>query len=292
MDSGNNGMCCSFGTGSYSLTDGDNIILAQGGDFGDSEVTDFCQPFVCAIEAEATVVNEFGPGNNGIIFFSADNAVFPIQYSIDNGATFQGSTIFAGLTAGTYQCVVIDGQNCRIEFEVTIVNCAVSFTADVVGVSQAGASDGSININATSNFPPFQYSINGGLDYQDSPLFTGLEAAVYDVRVLDSADCIRREDITVDITVGFEEITAGVFVEILPNPTEGAFRIEVKGMEDELLLPVEILDITGKVVQRGKLVNYDNVLVGRMSIYSYPAGVYFVKFIHPEMNEMMRIIRQ
>ena len=112
------------------------------------------------------------------------------------------------------------------------------------------------------------------------------------MRVLDSADCIRREDITVDITVGFEEITAGVFVEILPNPTEGAFRIEVKGMEDELLLPVEILDITGKVVQRGKLVNYDNVLVGRMSIYSYPAGVYFVKFIHPEMNEMMRIIRQ
>ncbi len=292
FDSGNNGMCCTFGEGAYSLTDSDGIIVAQGGSFGSSERTDFCQPFECTINSETNIVNESEAGNNGIIFFSVDNAVFPIQYSIDGGETFTTFAIFSGLSAGTYSCVVKDGQNCTQAFEVTIVECAVSFTANVTGVSAAGANDGAININAESAFPPLEYSIDGGANYQDSPSFSELEEGTYNVRVQDAQGCLKSENIMVDIAVGFEEITAGIFVEILPNPTEGAFRIEVKGMESEFLLPIEIIDAAGKVVQRGKLVNYDNILVGRMSLYTYPAGVYFVRFLHPEMREMIRIVRK
>lgn len=36
------GMCCSFGAGSYSVTDGEGNVLASGAQYGNSEVTPFC----------------------------------------------------------------------------------------------------------------------------------------------------------------------------------------------------------------------------------------------------------
>jgi hypothetical protein len=41
-DSANDGMCCTWGDGSYALTDADGNVLASGGDYGGSESTDFC----------------------------------------------------------------------------------------------------------------------------------------------------------------------------------------------------------------------------------------------------------
>jgi flavin-binding protein dodecin len=42
FDSGNNGMCCRFGQGSYSLQDSNGNTLAQGGEFDAQEATLFC----------------------------------------------------------------------------------------------------------------------------------------------------------------------------------------------------------------------------------------------------------
>lgn len=42
FDSYGDGICCSYGTGSYSLEDGSGTILASGGAFGSSETTNFC----------------------------------------------------------------------------------------------------------------------------------------------------------------------------------------------------------------------------------------------------------
>lgn len=41
FDSYGDGICCSYGTGSYTLSDG-STVLASGGQFGSSEATDFC----------------------------------------------------------------------------------------------------------------------------------------------------------------------------------------------------------------------------------------------------------
>jgi hypothetical protein len=44
-DSYGDGMCCDYGSGSYSVKDGDGNIFAEGGAFTDSELTDFCAPY-------------------------------------------------------------------------------------------------------------------------------------------------------------------------------------------------------------------------------------------------------
>ncbi|MDA1337048.1 MAG: hypothetical protein O2818_09195 [Bacteroidetes bacterium] len=45
-DSFGDGICCSYGQGSYSVTDGNGLELASGGDYGSSESTSFCLPAV------------------------------------------------------------------------------------------------------------------------------------------------------------------------------------------------------------------------------------------------------
>ena len=42
FDSFGDGICCGFGQGSYTVTDGAGQTLAAGGEFGASEATDFC----------------------------------------------------------------------------------------------------------------------------------------------------------------------------------------------------------------------------------------------------------
>jgi subtilisin family serine protease/chitodextrinase len=41
-DSYGDGICCSYGSGSYTLTDGNGNVIVTGGDFGSSETTSFC----------------------------------------------------------------------------------------------------------------------------------------------------------------------------------------------------------------------------------------------------------
>jgi hypothetical protein len=41
-DAYGDGICCSYGNGSYTLTDGNNNVIATGGDYGSSESTSFC----------------------------------------------------------------------------------------------------------------------------------------------------------------------------------------------------------------------------------------------------------
>ena len=51
-----------------------------------------------------------------------------------------------------------------------------------------GANDGVINItNSAGGYGTYQYSINGGVSWQDSPTFSGLIPATYDVRIRDRA---------------------------------------------------------------------------------------------------------
>ena len=51
--------------------------------------------------------------NNGSITIQANAGEPPLQYSIDNGLTFQASNVFDNLVAGTYNIVVEDAAGCQ-----------------------------------------------------------------------------------------------------------------------------------------------------------------------------------
>lgn len=75
-----------------------------------------------------------------------------IEYSIDNGATWQSDSVFANLTHGTYPVAVrlLNNSSCIATMDVEIVNpdcaCDVVFTPTINEITCFGANSGSITI--------------------------------------------------------------------------------------------------------------------------------------------------
>ena len=112
-----------------------------------------------------------------------------LEYSIDNGATWQTDKTFSGLSAGDYILMVRNaGGLCPVAFNfnpVTIdppVSPAISSVTSVPP-SSCGVDDGIISITASGGIAPILYSIDGGQTFYDNEIFANLPPGDYTVFV-------------------------------------------------------------------------------------------------------------
>jgi len=118
------------------------------------------------------------------------NATGAVDYSIDNGITFQAGNSFINLCAGVYNIVVTDGGICQITDVVTITDpAAISLTAAASYVQCNGDCNGSIDNNATGGTLPYEYSIDNGANFQLSNQFVALCPGTYTFLVADANNC-------------------------------------------------------------------------------------------------------
>jgi hypothetical protein len=295
FDSYGDGICCNWGQGSYTLLDAfGNELLTGNPDFDFSLSSNFCATFDCILTADINLSPESADGAaDGAILITPGDGVGPFQYSIDGGATFQSSPLFEGLAAGEYAIVVTGAFDCLYEETVVIELCALAFNIEITNESADNAGDGEIQITVSSGNPPYQYSIDGGATFQSSPLFENLFKGEYEVVVKDAIGC----ETTTAVEVGVEpnstrDLYVGYAIEVLPNPTDGLFRINVKGLQRKgPFLEIQIHDASGRVVQFSSLVKYGDVFTGELSLYAYPAGVYYVRFMDEQMERMARVVK-
>ncbi len=156
-----------------------------------------------------------------------------------------------------------------------------------------GNSNGSIMISATGGTPPFSYSINDGTTSQNNGTFTGLVSGAYPVLVTDANGCEYEEMVLVDFDVSLVDPISGATMEVLPNPTNGVFRINVSGINrPSPFLYFEIFNTAGQLIQTKSLVRYDGVYTAELSLAAYPAGVYYVRFKDSEIKRMLQVVKQ
>ncbi|MCC9018004.1 T9SS type A sorting domain-containing protein [Flavobacterium lipolyticum] len=137
--------------------------------------------------AVATVIQ---PGCNnpmGTITVTASGGVFPYQYSMDNGVTYNLSNTFT-VSPGSYSIKVRDANNAIYTFVTTIVAPNPLHLTAVVTSSVSCVSNGAIMANAIGGQAPYTYSINGS-PYQTSNNFMNLNAGVYAITVRDTNNC-------------------------------------------------------------------------------------------------------
>lgn len=141
-------------------------------------------------------INCFG-ANTGSIFVSANGGSGILQYSKDNGMTWQSSSIFSNLIAGVYDVKVKDVNNCITSSQtVTITQPTIlSFTTSQTNMPCNGENTGSITISATGGTTPYQYSINNGSFYQSSNAFTNLSEGNNTVIVKDINNCVTSTQV-------------------------------------------------------------------------------------------------
>lgn len=296
FDSYGDGICCLWGQGYYSIEDAfGNVLLNGDGQFASSLASSFCATFDCVMSADIDLSPESGTGAaDGAILINPVDGVGPFQYSIDGGLTFQSSGLFENLPAGEYTVVVTGEFDCFYEEVVTIDLCALAFMVEITNESADNAGDGTIQITVSAGSGPYQYSIDGGATFQSSPLFEDLFKGEYEVVVLDAIGCTVHTTVEVGVEPNStKDISVGHIIDVLPNPTTGLFRINVKGLKRTgPFLDIQLFNAAGQVVQYTSLVQYGNTFTGEVSLFAYPAGVYYVRFMDEQMHRMVRVVKQ
>ncbi len=173
---------------------------------------------------------------------------------------------------------------------------ACVLTADVVIENATGetVADGSIMITASNGMGPFQYSIDGGATYQNEPLFENLIPGFYEVSVLAANGvCDYTESVTVNFVTGVHVVNdQNVVVKVMPNPTEGVFKVIVSNLQiSDPLLNFEIFDINGRLIQTRTIGKYNDDYVGTLSLFDYPSGNYFLRIINSEVSILEKIVK-
>jgi hypothetical protein len=136
-------------------------------------------------------------GSDGSITLSSTGGTGTIQYSVNNGVTYQTSGIFNGLTAGTYLCSARDNAGCLSLGSVIITQGQeLNLTATTTRPSCFGENDGSISVVSTGGTGTQSYSING-INYQSSSVFTDMLAGTYTVYVKDITSCIKTMTVVI-----------------------------------------------------------------------------------------------
>ena len=128
----------------------------------------------------------------------------PFQYSIDNGVTFQTSSVFEGLTATNYSILIVDANGCKFT---KVANFAPfkSFDLSIIPFQE-------VEKGTTFQFPltiadngaiieSFDWWPNVGLSCTDcpQPILTEFKNRRYEVTVVDAAGCEKKAKIEIGI---------------------------------------------------------------------------------------------
>ena len=136
---------------------------------------------------------------NGSIIITANNGVGTLQYSVDNGTTFQNGNIFNNLSPGIYAAIVKDANGCKDADSISIVEPSALTIIKIDSVSSTCSNaNGSLTISANGGTGIIQYSINNGISYQLFNQFNTIISGVYSVIIKDANGCTATSTIKIN----------------------------------------------------------------------------------------------
>ena len=137
----------------------------------------------------ATATDALCNGDDGTI--TVTNPVGPTyEYSVD-GITWQSSPVF-NLPAGTYTVRAREGGSfCSNFTSATIAEPTALSLSPTITNTNCGNNTGIIDLTASGGTPAYEYSIDGGTNYQLSNVFNNLPIGTYsNIQIKDANNCI------------------------------------------------------------------------------------------------------
>ncbi|WP_018621814.1 gliding motility-associated C-terminal domain-containing protein [Spirosoma luteum] len=136
--------------------------------------------------------------NNGSLAVAATGSS-GFQYSLNNGP-FQKNALFTSLKPGSYTVVARDTLGCKTEQAITITSdTAPTITSLVSTPPKCATANGTISVVAAGGKGPLTYSIDYGVTYQTSSLFTNLAGGSYTLRARDANACEVNRAVTLPV---------------------------------------------------------------------------------------------
>lgn len=173
-------------------------------------------------------------------------------------------------------------------------SCLLDGMATVTDASGQDQPDGVILLGTTSGTGPFQYSIDSGMVFQSFPAFSNLLPGLYNVAIRGAGDCFYRDT----VRVGFNSATVETGLEtegvhVYPNPSDrGVYTVQVNNFEEGgNTLDYKIVTTTGESLVYGRIPRVNSDYKGVVSIYKYPAGMYYLVFLDDRIERMVKLIK-
>ncbi len=169
--------------------------------------------------------------------------------------------------------------------------CMLSVDAEVLDVSEEGAADGELLIEAFNGIAPILYSIDGGQNFQEEPLFENLSAGEYTIIIQDANACESSVLAEVGTLSSTADAASQILVNIAPNPNQGWFSITVQGLDQYKQIKASLYNSQGIKLYDRSLFNFSGKHKGSFSLKNQAAGPYFIKLNVEESNKLYRVIR-
>ena len=202
-----NGSTWQSGNAFTGLAPGNYTIVVRNATVGGCQVSYGSNPVTItepsALTVTGTATNNVtcnGSANGSFTVTPSGGSGAPYGYSINGGTSYQGSSTFSSLTAGTYNVTITNGAGCTASTSVTVTEpSALTVTGTATNnVTTHGGSNGSFTVTPSGGSgAPYGYSTNGGASYQGSGTFSSLTAGTYTVTITNGAGCTASTTVTV-----------------------------------------------------------------------------------------------
>ncbi len=148
------------------------------------------------VTLNAVPTDETCAASNGQIVITGSGGTGAYTYSIDNGATYSGTSTYTGLPAGAYDVFIQDANNCLASTSVSISNQAspIIIGAAVQNVTCNAACDGQLQVTVSGGTGAISYSIGTP---QAASLITNICAGTYTLTITDANGCTDTDPVTV-----------------------------------------------------------------------------------------------
>ncbi len=217
---------------------------------------------------------------NGLINVEATGGLAPYQYSID-GENYFDSGLFENLPGGEYTVSVQDVNGAMSMLMITIMEPnPILLTVEVV--------EDEIEIKANGGTGMYQYSIDGGVTYQDASIFLELTNGLYMAGAIDENGCTNFVEVQVSFT-SVDYVNDVWQLSSFPNPTSDFLNVSSTGGLDLKDLNLELLSIDGRILMVEQIAKNDRV---QLNMSPLPNGTYLLKINDGANVGVVRIVKQ
>ena len=202
--------------------------------------------------------------NTGSVSVLATGGSAPYVYDWTNSTSF--SSALAGLSGGTYECIITDANGCVDTVSTTVIEPS-AFSVSITTTDELVGNDGSIDLIVNGANAPYSYSWSNGATTEDISALVGGE---YIFTISDANGCTYSDTVNVlGTTVGVYDQNIEKNWTVYPNP--GTDFLVITGTHNGL---VDVMDVNGKIIVSEAISENERLL----DLSRLERGTYLIKF--------------
>lgn len=265
-------------TGTPSLCDQSEVSIA---------VVALNQVFIDEVYVD--FVSCFGANDGGIEIVSVAG-LGNISYQWEQGSTLSS---LSGLSSGDYLVQISSDAECSVPSSslITVPGPSAPLNVTISSYSNIDEGyDGSIELAISGGTAPYsvQWSGPNGFVSSDVNLNELNNAGQYVATITDDNGCSTQLGLSL---VGTEEINSLYSLKVMPNPTQGIFRINITGASNKEI-SYSMFDSQGRVVLSAKPTISSDMFSEEIDASELASGIYHLNFLIGDSFKTVKVIIQ